>query len=541
MLPYLYSENHINPGDLEYLKSLLNPDNNENNLNKNLKISGNVEYNDKILFDWVDNNIIYSLNHMLIEENHSYSFLLIKNNIEVIEYQEGDFVNSWQNNVNTDTNDFKIYTFILSLNNCQEGGELFLHNNDNNNENEIEFNNKIQNSGTLFLFQKDIIYGQKIIKKGTKYIMRGNLLCVKNNIADLLIINLKKSYGYIYIIPIEYLQNNKKCLYYTFYTFQKTQNKDQKIFYYDEQILDYNSFNIFYEQIMPHFVNINEIKKNLDYIGFIYDEFLFKFNKFIKGNCENNGFFCNDNDYYHLLTIDKPNNIIPFQMISVTIENEEFILWFGLYDNLFATCDWRINIHPDDFEVEEIIEILNKQFEDDDKLCIDNYNNLIPAENGWYLIGEGDYEKNEIVRKYIWDNFKFKKLSDISSIKSNNVKIELTKYIKKFIKSLPDDYDHRPENYNTYKSNIVYNTISESLKYINNDINNDIKCNFDQSIVKDIDINKLIDTINNYGIASKIYKTSMTEYCGYQLNHVTFEIVSKFGFININNLDDDNN
>jgi hypothetical protein len=94
-----------------------------NLVNKHLRSSRKIEYRDDALFDWLETHLVNPLN----DTYNDFKFYLVRNDVEVVQYSEGDFFKKHQDYINFDSNEFKNYTFLLCLGACQEGGETLIY------------------------------------------------------------------------------------------------------------------------------------------------------------------------------------------------------------------------------------------------------------------------------------------------------------------------------------------------------------------------------------------------------------------------------
>lgn len=172
---YLEKPKIINDIQLQELLLLLNIDNNdtkeshvynritkENFVDKHLRSSQKIEYRDDKLFDWVEENIVKVLN------DNELSFRLIRNDLEVVKYKEGDYFKKHQDYINFDSNEFDNFTFLLCLKCCDLGGETVIHIDDE----ETIFDSIARIPGSLLTFKKNLIHEGKEVIKGEKFILK---------------------------------------------------------------------------------------------------------------------------------------------------------------------------------------------------------------------------------------------------------------------------------------------------------------------------------------------------------------------------------
>src|SRR5581483_10265383 len=168
--------------------------------------SRKVRYRDSSLFDWVQVNIVEPLNR-----DFPYHFFLIRNDLEVIKYEKGDFFVRHQDHVNCGSNEFVNYTFLLNLRGCEKGGETLLY---PDLEKEIVFECTGQEPGSLLIFPKEMDHAGKKVEAGTKLVLMGNLICYPAKPAPQLIIGLTN--GELLSIPVDLLKKIPNSIYYSF-------------------------------------------------------------------------------------------------------------------------------------------------------------------------------------------------------------------------------------------------------------------------------------------------------------------------------------
>eukprot|EP01103_Thecamoeba_quadrilineata_P014974 TRINITY_DN4599_c0_g1_i1.p1 TRINITY_DN4599_c0_g1~~TRINITY_DN4599_c0_g1_i1.p1 ORF type:complete len:531 (+),score=95.02 TRINITY_DN4599_c0_g1_i1:66-1658(+) len=319
---------------------VFNPKTRANTINKHLRSSRKIEYRDKDIFNWFDEHLLPTLGTHF----QGYKLSLIRNDIEVVEYQPGDFFLKHQDYVNFDSNEFCNYTFLICLDSCKSGGETVLHPPPNStSEKPHVIDCTAKSPGSLVLFQKTTIHEGLPVEEGIKRIIKGNLLCFRSGtIRDYLIVNLSKSPGETWTIPADLLESRQPtCVYSAFYSFSKRNNHDQHIFHYTESVLTSLEFGEFYKALFIDSPDMmNNLKKALEYTGFARDvKIIRKFTKWAKSN-DFSHFTCGLRDYYELLSLAlSDTNILPFQMITIEAEDNQVIAWAGVGGNNFLTCD----------------------------------------------------------------------------------------------------------------------------------------------------------------------------------------------------------
>lgn len=212
---------------------------------------------DKELFDMVDNYL-----ELINKQDKFYNFSLVKNNLTVIDYKEGDFFDKHSDFLSLTSNIITEFTMILCLDGDCEGGETALHINDN-------FTYKSINSkttGSCILFRKDLTHeGCKIIK-GHKKILTMNVNAFEKSNGDILVVEFNNTEEK-YIIPksnimsqpsiLQAMLNNNKIQ-----TLKLDNLPDNKIF------KSHTHFQIIYNILMKSYIDFDDFKKYKDVIEY---------------------------------------------------------------------------------------------------------------------------------------------------------------------------------------------------------------------------------------------------------------------------------
>lgn len=293
-----------------------------NEVNENVRISKKKVFKENKYFDIVQKEIIDKIN------NHvkKVYFSLVRDDIELVKYDKGDFFEKHQDFVKYTSNQFECFSLILYLNDDYEGGKTNLYISD---DKKIISDTK---KGQMLIFKNEIVHEGEKVTKGTKYILRLNLIGSQKNL-EFVVIKFVNDTRY-YIINAENI--NGESFLGAMYNFNKKNNKGNILVLED---YSYEEFSNVYEIINNKKVNINtdiydffgidkciiniikkgnvKIQKDVDK----YHEFKNKIetlDKFKKGTY----FFVKDNDEYNLfLEIFKQDEtIIPVQYLMLDRE-----------------------------------------------------------------------------------------------------------------------------------------------------------------------------------------------------------------------------
>jgi hypothetical protein len=171
-----------------------------NVVNKHLRSSSKIEYRDEKLFDWLESHVVNTLNTKI----NSFCFNLVRNDVEVVKYNEGDFFRPRQDYINFDSNEFCNYTFLR----CLQGGETVLHENPTASPEEP------------------------------------------------------------WVISVELLQCAAPTYsYMAFYHFEKQRKPENHTFLYRESELTAFQFSLFYQRVMACTTQLKQVIQSLDYLG----------------------------------------------------------------------------------------------------------------------------------------------------------------------------------------------------------------------------------------------------------------------------------
>lgn len=495
--------------------------NEENIVNISARSSKRIRYTQPELFEWVNDNIVDKLDTMVEESN----FTLLHNDLEVIMYQPGDFFSKHQDFEVVQSDEYRNWTFLICLNACQEGGETVIH----NGETKYTIQTTSKHPGGLLTFPKEAFHEGLPVVEGTKMILMGNLLQYQKERKDrLLVVNLLQNPGKSYVLPFKLVMQCPTSSYAAFIEFQDSLGEEKQVLYYNEPELDHVEFAEYYKRLTVTADKLIDINMSLDYLGMPVDNCFFQFNRFLNDDSLTY-FTCPIADYYNLLQVDFPKEILPFQVVCI----EEFCIWFGFYDNLFAAVDIVLD---GDSTKEFSLETFNIEDKDSMIRCeISQYNslrdlhNILETEEWWNTYCPGTtvdlWEKYHVD----WQNiFAYHGLKSIR---------EMVPW--------SDGSKSDCENMMDYITNIVDELIELERQFgFENDIRKEssvdspVKLDIEKDLshLKGIDIEKLYEWISSKGKYKQRVVKSYAYHCN-QTEYATIKTNIKFGFVKINDFD----
>src|SRR4029078_11090585 len=173
MSSHLVFENILNNEDLSTLLSLLEL-NDDYITNKDIRASKKIEYNDDIIFNWIEKNMISVINN-----KSNTRFHLIKSKIELIKCKNCDLKN-YNDEINIESDYFGYYTLLLSLNGT---GSINIFS-----DNHVITVNKLETN--VIMIKKNVKYDCNDNLSGFKCILKCHLLGILDN-KEYLIVNIK--------------------------------------------------------------------------------------------------------------------------------------------------------------------------------------------------------------------------------------------------------------------------------------------------------------------------------------------------------------
>jgi hypothetical protein len=517
--PYMYVESVLEKKNLQKLIETLDVENKpekesqifnrttrEHLMDSEIRSSKKVEYKDKNLFAFVDEHIIPVLNQNELD----FNFMLIHDDLQVVKYSKGGHFNKHQDFVNFTSNEFQNYSFVLCVKSCSEGGETILH----FDEKPFKFDTG-KKLGSLLLFQKDTIHEGCKVVEGEKQVLIGNLICFpKSKKEDCLIVTFTTSPNQ-FIIPVSKLP--KESVYFSFYHFNKT--KETQIYHYLEEKVDLKNFMKFYFSIID--VDPMDTEK-LDYIGLNLSETIYNLNHFLNFSKENI-LIVPKNEYYSLIHHETPKTILPFQYVSFVTGDQEFVLWLGVYDNIFLACHIASETTPE--EVEQNLQYLIESkkspglFHFNEETLIFNMCLEKNEKNENLKLVHKKFNSKKMNEIFEMDAEKSKrKRTKINTFEEENSKDQLSQEVDKFIwfciNSVNDDTEYAIEqkfNKSTEKKNVPEKIFLNSLDKL--------------------DVVQICDLIQSTKPLSEVKSTAHSNYSCNETNYISIRVEIKFGFI----------
>lgn len=554
MKPILYFDRYLDEQKVQEFKDLIgfdtinskyetshfyNSGNDSVVIDKHIRSSEKIQFRTDVVFDWYENNIIKRLNK---EQDEMY-YILLRDDVEMIRYKEGDFFKRHIDTINFYSNEFKSYTCILNIQPCESGGDTVIYDEDGE---EHRYNNSSK-SGSVLIFQKQLEHEGAVIEKGEKIITVGNVMAYpKGKYDDVLIVLIEKSNN-TYFVPISVLEKFKHTMYYAYYSFEKIQNPDKKIFRYTEYVLDDKDFRIFYDILFP-----NKNKKNLeilDYIGIEKSDVYSDFTDFVNGretyatenqsNISEGIFFCSMDDYYYLNKLIDPKEITPFQLITFEYNNgsedyyygrkkEQIVTWFGLHDNLFVTCDYvenkksRCSYVTDKSHLKYMDDEYIKKLE---SLEI-NSAKVFDIYGGIHVLSG---ESKKYTNKFLYELNKFRKMNEITFSKSDDPYICMNKYVVELMKSI--ETCHGGDGYSEKNSSIIHELLDQSYKlYDYEKVTSNIE--IDKTQLDQYDWIDFMGSILKTSLVSNIKRASTSaELTCNSAQYTIYDVAYRFGFV----------
>ena len=563
METFLFDDTFLDNDKLNELKKVIDYDNLNNNfitshfynnenkslvVNKHIRSSEKVQFKDDKIFDWYEQNVVSKLNQ---NYDHLY-FVLLRDDLEMIRYRVGDFFKKHMDTINYYSNEFLSYTCIINLQPCKQGGETIVY----VNEEENRFPECGQKEGSLLIFQKQLLHEGAIVEEGEKIILVANIVVfdkTKQLDKDVLIVTIENT-KQSYVIPVKDLEKFNESVYYLYYKFEKSKTPSCSIFRYTEAQLTNNEFMVFYNLIYPQ--NTKNSLQVLDYIGVKKSNVYSDFNNFVNGIKENskdkyisekqlkenNLFLCHINDYYHLLKMIDNDDIIPFQLITFETDSrnnyynygnktQNIVVWFGIYDNMFVTCDYYpYYFYPNDYDEDNE----NKNVKSNEiESAMSNVVNYGP---GHFDVNTGRksnsktiYHLNEIMLELNG----FRKMSDITFSKYDDPYVQMNKYVVNIMKHIESHQCGGDEMSCRGNHNTKHIKLDPLYKLHDHEKISDCynkKINVDQ--LKELNWLQLLNELKRICALSDIRKsnTSVSLTCN-SAQYTIFDVVYKFGFV----------
>lgn len=547
---YICSETFLSSADLQELLNRLDIDNKQdkqshvynriqkvNVVNRHLRSSRKIEYRDPNLFDWAEEHIVKPLN-----AESGCRFMLVKNDLEVVKYSQGDLFRKHQDYVNFDSNEFRNYTFIVCLHACEEGGETILY--DGEDQSVIEGTGR--SPGCLLVFPKETLHEGAEIKKGSKVILKGNLICYgKEEIKDYVVVTLAKASKQTYILSEDQLKLQPLCLYTRFYEFEKRNHPDQHVFFMRDESITPLEFMKFYATLLTE-EQKGQLDAKLDYIGVSPDVTAIKeFAQFLRS--DEKIFSCSIRDYFQFLYANKDPNVLPFQMITLEAEKSSTIVWLGIYDNRFMTCDYYV----DGVSADGYYESDEDDEEDgghDDVIserriqrCFKNNlstlrltydaNNIVP-DHATDVIQRPDKQGRQMVREELYKRYPLQPMKETFNNIQGDLRDQVIQVINQIITqiSIRSADDQGPDRIYEVRNGKTYSVLEDSLSAYTQKPTPLIP---NMEKIREVGLESIISQIAKVDVASHLCRGSMSEFHCNETYYITFDLVCRFGFLKL--------
>lgn len=212
----------------------------------------------KELFDIVEKYL-----ELINEKDKYYNFTLVRNNLTVIEYKEGDFFKDHSDFLSYTSNVITEFTMILCLDGDCEGGETALHINDNF----TYKSEKSKTTGCSLIFRKDLHHEGCKVLKGHKKILTLNINGYEKTNGEIVVIKFKNSDGQ-FIIPkanILAIQSKLTNLINDNSMIQIIELNDLP----DNELFNsYTHFEVIYKILMNSYIDFDDFEKYKDVIEY---------------------------------------------------------------------------------------------------------------------------------------------------------------------------------------------------------------------------------------------------------------------------------
>jgi hypothetical protein len=196
-------------------------------------------------------------------------YVLVKNNITIIQYQEGDFFKNHSDFLSWKCNAFQEFTWILCLSADCNGGETVMHIND--------FfkhpSTASKTTGHSILFRKDMNHEGAIITSGHKHIMTCNIhvfpslkqggSSLPKDCNEILIVDFGEQHPEKYVLPVINVLKHESILK---VAIDFAKNTKYKYVTYDN--ITPEQFAIIYKIIMDEYVTFDEFHASKDILDY---------------------------------------------------------------------------------------------------------------------------------------------------------------------------------------------------------------------------------------------------------------------------------
>jgi len=233
----------------------------ENTRDDTIRKCKEVYIKDKSIINWIDKMVTHKLNTV-----PGVEFVMVKNNVRILEYDPSDFFSKHTDVVNVGSNMFKNYSLLICLDPCVSGGETVLYPSGDDSF-AYSSDKTCRQRGAGLIFPKTVLHEGKPIVEGKKRVMFLNYNCYLKD-QDYIIVTTVSDGG-VFAIPAKVLEN-VKCTLTDYYKEQKELHSDQRFFLYDENEMSGDEFNIFYKDIFGQgdfdFDNYEMIKDKMEHL-----------------------------------------------------------------------------------------------------------------------------------------------------------------------------------------------------------------------------------------------------------------------------------
>jgi len=319
------------------------------------------------LFDQMKKTIICKLQSQI--PNHE--IILREDDLEMIQYQPGQFFKAHTDHQNFMGNFFKSYTLVLCCQSCQKGGQTMIyldHLKAGKPIDELEegldyvlIHETGQVPGSVLIFDKDLFHEGHPVLEGQKVIMIANLVLIPN--SSQMPVNqhyLKVNFAdqISYLIPESWLDVEpfKKTYYSSSLQFKIGQKPKLIVHDHQESLETLDTFQILYKKMSQVFgkkadaslEKLERMVNGLRLINYPFPKEVDEFVTFLNSKCakeKDPQFFgcCLASYYEYLKLFDRKSNpgIIPVVLVEITGDTGNVTAWLGIGNNQLLTLDLK--------------------------------------------------------------------------------------------------------------------------------------------------------------------------------------------------------
>lgn len=469
--------------------------------------------NDPKLFDFIEELIIKKINNSGTE---NIKFILDRNGIEILKYENEDFSEKKQNFVKFYSNIIKSYSLIICLKGDSISGftKVYLS------EDKILEMHQTCTPGSSILFRDEIFHQRTKVNDGIQLILKLNILGIFNrtnikNINDILQIKFENDERF-YLLPFEIVSKFPKSYFFAEFHFKKTNNIIIKNYTFEQ-------FKIIYDCLIGSFdlMEYDNNREIIDYFGIdtnildimdnFKNEYLLKVDKMNDFINNKNPIMIADNleEYLKYKNYFKNNNnIIPFQSFEkICCDGKDFMNKIN-YNEILDTELYWLNIL-------EGIPIFFNNVSDQKYMDTLNWLQLVNSENDQVInSSENNIEPDELGEE--WDSMK------ITYIEKNQPQSHLKKKILENLFNFTNLSAREVKQVNNYINAMI---ISNDIQFSNRLIeifynwhckknNRNFRYDFTHRKKKNIAdpelnieyLNNIIEQLKKYKILDKLYK-----------------------------------